>query len=383
VHGTIESLFRVEWRPLAELAALVPEWSALAGRALEPNVFYEPAFALAAAPVFGQGAGAGLVWSRTTPPRLLGLFPARVERRRYGVPLPVLVGWTHPYGPLGTPLVDREAGEAVIAAWLDHLSTHPQLPNRMLLPFMPAAGPVGQAFDSVLARRGGESVLFGPHARALLAPDQDRATYVEHAVGRKKIKELRRQLRRLGESGAVTWTLDSEPMAVDAALGDFLRLEADGWKGRAGTAARESAEVRAFMQTAVQELARDRKVRVARLVLDDRAIAALILLQSQDTAWAWKIAYDEGSARASPGVQLLLHATQSLLDDPAIARADSCASAQHPMIDHIWRERLALADRLVRVGSGSGSAFALTRALEALRRGTIAAAKRGRDLLKP
>ena len=79
--------------------------------ALEPNVFYEPAFARAAAPVFGRDAGAGLVWSRTMPPRLLGFFPARIERRRYGVPLPVLTGWTHPFAPLGTPLVDREIDE--------------------------------------------------------------------------------------------------------------------------------------------------------------------------------------------------------------------------------------------------------------------------------
>ena len=169
---------------MVELAALVPQWSVLAERALEPNVFYEPAFALAAAPVFGRDAGAGLVWSRTTPPRLLGLFPARVERRRYGVPLPVLVGWTHPYGPLGTPLVDREAGEAVIAAWLDHLSTHPQLPNRMLLPFMPAEGPVGRAFDSTLARRGGSSVRSHPPPGPAGA-GQDHTGYVEHAVGRK------------------------------------------------------------------------------------------------------------------------------------------------------------------------------------------------------
>jgi hypothetical protein len=54
VHGTIDSVFRVEWRPLAGLGAIAAEWRALAARALEPNVFYEPAFALAAAPVFGR-----------------------------------------------------------------------------------------------------------------------------------------------------------------------------------------------------------------------------------------------------------------------------------------------------------------------------------------
>src|SRR3979490_3448947 len=102
----IESDFRVEWRPLAELTRIVLEWRSLAARALAPNVFYEPAFALAAAPVLGRDGGAGLVWARAAPLRLLGFFPARVERGRNGMALPVLVGWAHPYGPLGTPLMD-------------------------------------------------------------------------------------------------------------------------------------------------------------------------------------------------------------------------------------------------------------------------------------
>ena len=101
--------FRVEWRPLAELAALASEWRALASRALEPNVFYEPAFALAAQEVFERGVGAGLVWSQSSERRLVGLFPARIERRRYGIPLPVLVGWTHP--------LLRSARRWSIASW--------------------------------------------------------------------------------------------------------------------------------------------------------------------------------------------------------------------------------------------------------------------------
>ena len=169
MHGTIESLFRVEWRPLAELSPIAAEWRGLAGRALEPNVFYEPSFALAAQPVFGREVGAGLVWSRASEPRLLGLFPARIERR-YGVPLPVLVGWTHPYGPFGAPLVDRERAEAVIAAWLDHLANDPQLPNILLIPYLPLDGPLAHALDAVVARRHGRSASFARHARALLAP---------------------------------------------------------------------------------------------------------------------------------------------------------------------------------------------------------------------
>src|SRR5437764_7416422 len=94
-----------EWRPFAELGGIADAWRALARRAVEPNCFYDPAFALAAAPVLGVDAGAVLVWS-AAPRRLIGLFPCCIEQRRYGLRLPLLAGWTHPYGPLGTPLVD-------------------------------------------------------------------------------------------------------------------------------------------------------------------------------------------------------------------------------------------------------------------------------------
>src|SRR5580658_1810069 len=114
--------FATEWLELSQLQSIAEEWRELAARALVPNVFYEPAFALAAAPLFGRDAGAVLVWSGTMPRKLLGFFPARIETRRYGLRLPVLVGWTHPFAPLVVPLVEREAAEPVIAAWLAHLA---------------------------------------------------------------------------------------------------------------------------------------------------------------------------------------------------------------------------------------------------------------------
>ena len=122
--------------------------------------------------------------------------------------------------------------------------------------------------------------------------------------------------------------------------------------------------------------------RIDRLFIDTRAIATMILLRSGATVWAWKIAYDESFARTSPGVQLLADVTQTLLDDTSIARADSCAAADHPMIDHIWRERLPLADRLIGIRRGDVAAFTCARMLETLLRRVIAAAKTARDLIR-
>lgn len=396
MHGRLESAFRIEWRPLVELAAIVAPWRELANRAVAPNVFYEPAFTLAAMPVFGAGVGAGLVWSRSAPARLLGFFPGRVERRRYGVPLPILVGWTHPYAPLGSPLVDCAACDEVIAAWLAHVGNSEQLPNLMLLPYLPVEGALASAFDHALARGGGNNVYFGRHARALLAPPpplsppakageareggaRNDQHYLERAIGGKKRKELRRQRKRLADLGHVTTLIADTPAQIASALADFFILEASGWKGRARTAARFDPKVTAFMTAAVTALGAQGRAQVMRLCVNDRAIAANVILRSGRSAWCWKIAYDESWARFSPGVQVILDATALLLADGGLDCVDSCATPDHPMINHVWRERILLADRLIGLESGKALIFRSACALETLRRSAIGAAKALRD----
>jgi CelD/BcsL family acetyltransferase involved in cellulose biosynthesis len=363
-----------EWRKLTELESIADEWRELAARALEPNVFYEPAFALEAAALFGRDAGAVLVWSGTSPRKLLGFFPAHIETRRCGVKLPVLVGWTHPYAPLGTPLVERQTAEPVIAAWLAHLADNPDLPKLLLLPFLPVDGPFAAALDVILRRAQMSAADLNGHRRAQLAPGGDRLLYVERALGQRRRKELRRIMRRLGDAGAILFTTAREPAAVATALEDFFTLESRGWKGQAGTAALCHDEVRSFMMAAVTALAARGNVAIDRILIDGRAIAATITLRTHDAAWFWKIAYDEAFAKYSPGVVLTVAVTEELVEDTTIARTDSCATANHPMIDHIWRERLALVDRLIAVRPRAP--FATARRLELLRSAVIAAAKR-------
>jgi CelD/BcsL family acetyltransferase involved in cellulose biosynthesis len=220
---------------------------------------------------------------------------------------------------------------------------------------------------------------FARHQRALLRPGGDRSRYVERVLGRHRRKELRRRWRRLSEIGATLIATSTEPAAVDAAIGNFLALEAGGWKGRAGTAAAAREELRGFVRAAVSSLAREGKVAIGRLLVDGRAIAATIVLRSGRSAWFWKIAYDETFARFSPGVMLSVAVTEELLDEPAIACVDSCASADHPMIDHLWRERLPVCNRLMAVRPTAP--FSIARRLEGLRTAAIAAAKSVRNTI--
>jgi CelD/BcsL family acetyltransferase involved in cellulose biosynthesis len=377
MHAPLRPSFQVEWRGLSTLESYASEWRALAARAIEPNVFYEPAFALAAAPVFGADAGAVLV--RSAGGRLAGLFPARIERWRGG--WSSITGWTHPYAPLGTPLVDRDEPEAVISAWLDHLSRDPAMPAQLLLQFVPEQGAFAKALDAVLARDGRRSAAFGRYERALLAPGAERQGYLERAMSAGKRKDLRRLRRRLEDVAPVTFATTSGTAEIETALKDFLVLEASGWKGLAGTAIVNDPAVKSFVQGAVLALAADGQARIDRLLLNGIAVAAALTLASGDTAWCWKIAYNEGLAQSSPGVQMMCDLTESLLAEPQPQRVDSCASAGHPMIDHVWRERLVLSDRLIALRP-SVVPFALACGVETLRRSALTAAKAARDRLR-
>ncbi len=159
---------------------------------------------------------------------------------------------------------------------------------------------------------------------------------------------------------------------------DFLALEASGWKGKAGTAAACDDDVRDFMTSAVAALAAEHKVAIDRILLDGRPIAAAITLRSGDGAWFWKIAYDEAWARFAPGVMLTALVTEQLAGDLTIARADSCATADHAVMNRSWSERLPLHDLLIAVRPQAP--FVQAQRLERIRGAAIVAAKRIRGL---
>ena len=76
-------------------------------------------------------------------------------------------------------------------------------------------------------------------------------------------------------------------------------------------------------------------------------VAAAIVLRHLDRAFYFKLGIDERFAKFSPGVQLTLDLTRHLCADAVLATADSTASADHPMINPIWRGRLKIGDIII------------------------------------
>ena len=229
------------------------------------------------------------------PARLIGFFPVAIERRRYGMKMPVLVGWTHAYGPLGTPLIDRESGDAAVAAWLDHLAADPALPKLMLMPYLPAEGDVApRVRRRARPSRRQERALRAAPPRAAGAAGRPRRLSrprdpAQEAQGAAPAAQAARRHRHADVDH------HRRSRRADRRAARLPRARSPGWKGRAGTAAQRNDTVRCFVLEAVSALAAEGKASVSRLALDGRAIAAIVTLRSGDAAWCWKIAYDETS----------------------------------------------------------------------------------------
>ncbi|MGY4461904.1 GNAT family N-acetyltransferase [Bradyrhizobium sp. LB13.1] len=333
-------------RARVPLTAIEPgQWRALAQRAIEPNGYYLPGWELAVnASARGRTDASALPAFDGASARLIGLMPVTSLWRAWKIPLPALVS-AHPYGTLCSPLIDRDAPMEAAARLLQR--AREARAHALVLNDVALDGAAMTALNQVLNRDGLQPKILSSYIRASLDATQDGETLLQEALGAKKLKELRRQRHRLEEHGAVAFDVARRPDQIGPALEAFLQLEASGWKGKRGTALIQHAGDATFIRRAVAALAETAQCEIVTLRAGTIPVAAGIVLRHQDRAFFFKLGIDERFAKYSPGVQLTLELTRHLCADPAIASADSTASADHPMINPIWRGRFAIGDVLI------------------------------------
>jgi CelD/BcsL family acetyltransferase involved in cellulose biosynthesis len=337
---------------LTSLAAISADrWRVLADRAVEPNGYYLPDWALAIdatargrTNVSALGAWSDASVAEPDAARLIGLMPVIPLWRAYRLPLPALVS-ADPYGTLCTPLLDREMPDQAASRLMSQARDAGA--HALILRDVALDGAVMQTFTDVLMRNSMRPRVLQSHARACLDATRDADELLRDALGAKKLKELRRQRHRLAEHGEVNFEMARTPDKVARGLENFLALEAGGWKAKRGTALTQDDGDASFIRRAAVGLAEYGECEIATLRAGATPVAAAIVLRHQDRAFYFKLGVDERFAKLSPGVQLTLDVTRHLCADPAIAMVDSMAAADHPMINPIWRGRLAIGDVLI------------------------------------
>jgi CelD/BcsL family acetyltransferase involved in cellulose biosynthesis len=326
----------------AALAEHAAAWEDLAANALEPNLFYEPWVLRPALDAYAHGLTLSIVLVYATPPGqaplLCGLFPLERRTQYRGLPMRHLALWRYRHCFLATPLLRRRHARECLAAFLEWLADDGR-GLAMEWGLVAGDGPFFQVLRSVLNHTHRASFLQASFDRALLRPLGDSQTYIGEALRSKARREFRRQERRLAELGPLEYvqlgTVDDAPRWIDA----FLGLEARGWKGRRASALGCSDEGRDFFTRTALEAARRGRLMMLGLYLAGEPIALKCNFLAQEGSFAFKIAYDERYARFSPGVLLELENIRRFHAQPELRWMDSCAAADHFMVNRLWLDR--------------------------------------------
>ncbi len=363
-------------RSIEGLAAHSRAWELLAAQAADPNPFYEPYALLAALARLPEGKRVEvvLVWAPDPLPKqpalLVGLVPLVRHARYKGLPIRTLATWKHLYAYLGTPLIRADRTIEVLESLFAWARTQASL---FVWNTISSDTAVRHALTDVLNRYDLVAYQEERHTRAVFRPATSVQAYLDRALGGKKHKELRRQQRRLGELGPLTvheLARDADPAPL---ISQFLELEARGWKGHHGTAMKDDPTARALFTGYLRGAHERGRLDAWTIGFQAAAlpIAMKINLRAGDGALAFKIAYDESLAKYSPGVLLELEHIEAMHRPGAPAWVDSGAAAEHPMINHLWRDRLGIETLVIATGDRAGSVAAATLPLARLARSAL------------
>jgi len=313
---------------------ILPQWRELAGNSLDANVYYSPRYALALLDTVERHTDVRFVtvWKGAS---LVCLFP--VVLHRFSVPgvRPGGAAWQSLYTFSCVPLIDRRDAKPAMRALLDGLAE--LCAGDWLIPLVYLDGALFETLTTAITERGVPWRSFGSFQRAQLTPG---ATFEEHmtvAVGNKRRRNVARNRRRLEAEGTVALETCTSGPELARAVEAFLRIEANGWKGRRGTALASHPDSREF---ALRAFAADEPgaCRADLLTLAGNPIAASMTVFSGDTGFTVKCAYDERYAKFGAGLLLEVETIRSFLETPWCARLDAATLTSH-VIDSLWPGR--------------------------------------------
>jgi hypothetical protein len=110
---------------------------------------------------------------------------------------------------------------------------------------------------------------------------------------------------RLAKEVDVRCDVAANETDINTAFDAFLKVEASGWKGEAGSAIARRPELERFYRRLVAHYAPTDRLRLFSLLVGGRTIASEFCALDDDTLYLYKIAYDESYSRFAPGHSLI------------------------------------------------------------------------------
>ena len=262
-----------------------------------------------------------------------------------------------PVSDCGLCHADRLNGPAAVSLLL----------SKCRQPILLKSIPVQSQFYAMMENAAGHFAVLQKWQRAGLEVKGSYDGWLSRSLDPKRRKELKRLRNRLNEQGDLKLAVLQPDGSAAPFIASFLELEAAGWKGKSGTALGSEDDLAATTHKALAALHQVGKLRFWSLKLGERTIASLFAYVDGNKANLGKIAHDEAYGKYSPGSLLVLDATESIFNEGSIIEVDSSAVPGHPMIDHLWRDRLGFADIMVAPASVSTLRFGVIVMTERMR----------------
>jgi CelD/BcsL family acetyltransferase involved in cellulose biosynthesis len=278
VHGSVGDIAE-EWERLADTVNAAP--------------FLRPAWTHAWWGSFGAGRLEIVTLRDGRDGSLAALIPLR---RRLGRQLSAS-NWHTPQ--FGMVAAGPEAAAALAAALFE------RGPAELSLGFVDATSPE-LALYRAAAGAAGYRVLERTLERSpYVTTTGTWEAFTRERLSRNRRSQLGRARRRLEREGGITLELADGRERLEELLAEVFRVEASGWKGAEGTAITSRPETLRFYREVAGWAAGQGWLRIAFLRLEGRALATMLLVETDGVLYYLKGGYDPAFERCSPGMVLL------------------------------------------------------------------------------
>ena len=237
---------------------------------------------------------------------LVGVLPVIVSPHRLlGSAWPLLHTPFDGHTPTGNVLLDPNHARSAFMALLAETKRH--APRHLGLDI----GGVRQGSPLWEVLQGKTDCYFGSWGKVrmygFLNVQGDFDAYLA-SLNKSQRRELRSDRKKLESLGPVS----VERKTGDAFLGEFLALEASGWKGRAGTAILNDPKRVAFYTTMARNYAEQGDLEWHVLRVGEQVAAVQMGIRCGASLNSPKIAFDENFASARPGFVLVVEMIKNL-----------------------------------------------------------------------
>ncbi|HEV6954738.1 GNAT family N-acetyltransferase [Cellulosimicrobium composti] len=336
----------------------VAAWSALAHRAAEPNVFFEPEFLLPTVSSFDPDGGVRLLvverageWVAVMPYEMVP-GDRHWPRRHASNDGPVLNQVTS----LGSPLLAAADPDAAAATLVAALRAHArELGRAFAFAYVADDGAAGGALRRALEGARVTLHVWGGDDRAAvrfaeLSDDEDPLAHVP----RSRAKAVRRRVRRLGDELGQPVALSASALVPVTDPAEFLAFEHETWKAdpeRNGPGFSRVEGGEAWFSEVFSAYAAMGNASIVALVAAGVTLYMAGFLRSGSHVFAWYDEYADRFARFAPGVVGRLLTIRLFAADPSVTFLDSCMHPSlYPDQNELYPSRLRTASYTAALG---------------------------------